>query len=80
MTHKKPSTLVAHEIPRVLYIRGAAKGNPAATALLIHVFAAIALAADCKYMSTRNATPFVKISMMPEPMSKPDMICGTGEI
>lgn len=67
-------------IPSDLYILGAAKGNPAATALLIHVFAAIALAADCRYMSTMNATPFVNMSMMPEPIKMPDIICGTGDI
>jgi len=67
-------------MPSDLYICGAARGNPAATALLTHVFAAIALAADCRYMSTRNATPLVKMSMMPEPMNTPDIICGTGEI
>lgn len=45
------NTLVAHADPRSEYIRGAASGSPAATALLATQLADDALAANGKYTS-----------------------------
>lgn len=78
MTQRKPRTLVAQAVSNTRYICGAANGNPAATKLLTHVFAAMALAEDARYISTMNATPLEKTSIIPPPIRTPDSICGTG--
>ena len=68
-TQTNARTLVAQAVPSCLYIIGAKRGKPAALKLLTAILAARAEADPVKYMSTMNAMPQVKTSMIPAPMN-----------